>query len=310
MKIIYGTTVLKPLQRGKGTAKRYLMVKNKRIKKPVLDVVLMWVMFAIFIIYAISLLYPFLWCLINSFKTLDDFFYNVNGLPQTWSLINWIDSFTLTIDNGVTIPKMYFNSLFLTVGCTFFSLFSCSATAYVLSKYEFPGRSAIYTAAIVIMMVPTMGSMASMYRLYNKIHLINTYTGIFITAMGGFGSGFLLLYGFFKNLSWTYSEAAQIDGAGHFRIYFKIMLPIALPALVSVGVLQAIGFWNDYFTIYMYAPDKATIAYGLQRISSQAGVNMPQVFAAMMLSIVPVLVVFACFQKTIMKNTALGGIKG
>ena len=118
------------------------------------------------------------------------------------------------------------------------------------------------------------------------------------------------LYAFFKNLSWSYAEAAQIDGAGHFHIYFRIMLPIAMPALISVGVLLAIGFWNDYFTIYMYAPEKATIAYGIQRISAQAGVNMPQVFAAMMLSIVPVLIVFACFQKTIMQNTAIGGLKG
>ncbi len=286
------------------------MAKSAHVKKPVLDIVLMWVMFVIFIIYAITLLYPFLWCLLNSFKTQTDFLYNVNGLPQEWTLINWIDSFTLTIDNGITIPIMYLNSIFITFGCTFFSLFSCSATAYILSKFEFPGKSAMYTFAIVIMMIPTMGSMASMYRLYNNIHLINTYTGVFITAMGGFGSGFLILYAFFKNLSWSYAEAAQIDGAGHFHIYFRIMLPIAMPALISVGVLLAIGFWNDYFTIYMYAPEKATIAYGIQRISAQAGVNMPQVFAAMMLSIVPVLIVFACFQKTIMQNTAIGGLKG
>lgn len=96
------------------------------------------------------------------------------------------------------------------------------------------------------MMIPTMGSMAAMYRLYNTIGLINTYTGIFITAMGGFGSGFLLLYGFYRNLSWTYAEAAQIDGAGHFRIYFGIMLPMAVPALTAVGILTGIGFWNDY----------------------------------------------------------------
>lgn len=279
-------------------------------KKSYADKILMWVMFVVFVIYAISLLFPFLWCLMNSFKSQDDFLNNVNGLPLYWVLDNWTESFTLTIDNGITIPVMYMNSIILTVGCTFFSLFSCSATAYILSKYDFPGKSAVYTAAIVIMMIPTMGSLAAMYRLYNQIHLINTYIGIFITAMGGFGSGFLLLYGFYKNLSWTYAEAAQIDGAGHFRIYFIIMLPIAVPALVSVGILQAIGYWNDYFTIYMYAPEKATIAYGIQRISSLAGVNMPQVFAAMMLSIVPVLVVFALFQKTIMKNTAVGGIKG
>lgn len=105
-------------------------------------------------------------------------------------------------------------------------------------------------------------------------------------------------------------EAAQIDGAGHFRIYFGIMLPMAVPALTAVGILTGIGFWNDYFTVYMYAPGKANIAYGIQRISNEAGADLPQVFAAMMLSVIPVLVVFACFQKTIMQNTAVGGVKG
>lgn len=280
------------------------------VKKSKADLIFMWIMFVIFTIYAISLLFPFLWCLINSFKRFDDFLFNVNGMPKEWVFDNWIECFTITIDDGITIPMMYGNSILLTFGCTFCSLFSCSASAYVLSKFRFRGRSAIYTAAIVIMMVPTMGSMAAMYRLYNNLKLINTYFGVLLTSMGGFGSGFLLLYGYYKNLSWVYAEAAQIDGAGHFRIYFTIMVPMAVPALVAVGILQGIGFWNDYFTIYMYAPEKATIAYGIQRISSEAGIDLPKVFAAMMLSIIPVLVVFACFQKTIMNNTAVGGIKG
>lgn len=284
--------------------------KKEKIKRSGTDLAFMWIMFALFVLYAISLLFPFLWCLMNSFKGMQEFFYNVNGLPENWYFDNWKNSLTLSIDNNITIPQMYLNSVILTVGCTFFSMFSCSATAYVLTKFDFYGKSAIYTAAIVIMMIPTMGSMAAMYRLYNTIGLINTYTGIFITAMGGFGSGFLLLYGFYRNLSWTYAEAAQIDGAGHFRIYFGIMLPMAVPALTAVGILTGIGFWNDYFTVYMYAPGKANIAYGIQRISSEAGADLPQVFAAMMLSVIPVLMVFACFQKTIMQNTAVGGVKG
>lgn len=284
--------------------------KKEKIKRSGTDLAFMWIMFALFVLYAISLMFPFLWCLMNSFKGMQEFFYNVNGLPENWYFDNWKNSLTLSIDNNITIPQMYLNSVILTVGCTFFSMFSCSATAYVLTKFDFYGKSAIYTAAIVIMMIPTMGSMAAMYRLYNTIGLINTYTGIFLTAMGGFGSGFLLLYGFYRNLSWTYAEAAQIDGAGHFRIYFGIMLPMAVPALTAVGILTGIGFWNDYFTVYMYAPGKANIAYGIQRISSEAGADLPQVFAAMMLSVIPVLVVFACFQKTIMQNTAVGGVKG
>ena len=274
------------------------------------DRVIMWVVFALFVLYAITLVFPFLWCFMNSFKTAKEFMYNVNGFPEAFTLENWINSFSLSIGNGVTIPQMYLNSIIFTFGCTFLSVMSCSATAYVLSKYEFPGRSAIYTGAIVVMMVPTMGSMAAMYRLYSNLGLLNTYHGIFIMSLGGFGTGFLLLYGFYKNLSWAYGEAAQIDGAGHFRIYFTVMLPLAIPPITAVAILQAIGFWNDYFTIYMYAPDLATIAYGLQVLSSENANNLPQLFASMMLSIIPVIVVFACFQNVIMNNTSVGCVKG
>ena len=280
-----------------------------RVHKTKKDSIVMWVVFAIFALYAVSLLFPFLWCLLNSFKTRKDFFLNINGLPKVWTLENWKNSFTLSADR-VSVPMMYFNSLFMTVGATFLSLMSCSATAYVVTKYEFNGRDAFYSFAVIIMMIPTMGSMASTYKMYNSVGLINTYTGYFIFACGGFGSYFLIMYGFYKNLSWTYAEAAQIDGAGHFRIYFTIMIPMAVPVLVSLGILSAIGYWNDYFTVYMYMPEKATIAYGLQRISDQNKNNLPQVFAAVIFSMIPVLVIFSIFQKTIMKNTTIGGIKG
>lgn len=276
-------------------------VKNDRI--------LIWIAFAVFVLYALSLLYPFFWLFINSFKSKKEFFINTNGFPQELYFDNWIKSFNLSADR-VSLPMMYFNSIFITVGSTLLALMSSSATAYALTKYNFKGRIAIYSFAVVMMMIPTMGSMASTYKLYTTYGLYNSYVGVFIFSLGGFGSYFLILYAFYKNLSWAYAEAAQIDGAGHWRIYLTIMLPMAAPALFSVGVLLAIGYWNDYFTIYMYAPEKATIAYGIQRIASQNQMNLPQVFASMLFSMLPVLIVFACFQKTIMANTTVGGIKG
>ena len=284
-------------------------MRGYRIKREPKDAIFIWVMFAIFALYAVALIYPFLWCLLNSFKEAEEFFVNINGLPKQWVFTNWIESFQLNV-KGVTIAQMYLNSIILTVGCTFIGMYSSSASAYIMTTYDFPCRSMIYTVAIVVMMIPTMGSMAAMYKLYNNIGLINTYLGILIISAGGFGTTFLLLYGYYKNLSWVYAEAAQIDGAGHFRIYFTIMLPMALPALTAVGILQAIGHWNDYFTIYMYAPEKVTIAYGIQLINAENSMDLPKVFASMMLSVLPVIAVFAAFQKTIMTNTSIGGVKG
>lgn len=273
--------------------------------------ILIWSFFVIFLLYAISLAYPFLWCLINSFKEKTEFFNNIWGLPWKWTFENWLKSFEMT-SHGLSMGNLYLNSIIFTVVNTFLHLMSSSAAAYIMAKYHFRGRSAVYTFLVIVMMIPSMGSMASVYKLYNDVGLINTYIGIFLQNCGGFGTYFLMLYGFYKNLSWSYAEAASVDGASHFVIYLRIMLPMAVPALTAVGLLVAIGQWNDYFTVYMYAPEKATIAVGLQDISvqMQAVMNYPRLFAAMMFSILPILAVFACFQKTIMNNTAIGGIKG
>ncbi len=273
--------------------------------------ILIGVFFAIFLLYAVSLIYPFLLCIINSFKTKTEFFKNIWGFPKKLTMKNWKDSFKIT-SYGLTMFDLYLNSIIFTVVNTTLHLMSSSAAAYIMSKYDFKGRSAVFTFLVIVMMIPTMGSMASVYRIYNDLKLVNTYIGIFLQSCGGFGTHFLMLYGFYKNLSWTYSEAAQLDGASHAVIYFRIMLPMAIPAITAVGILAAIGQWNDYFTIYMYAPEKATIAVGLQNISNQMmqEMNYPKMFAVMMFSILPILVVFACFQKTIMNNTAIGGLKG
>lgn len=102
-------------------------MRANKIHKTKADTIVMWVVFVIFALYAISLLFPFLWCLMNSFKTRRDFFLNINGLPEVWTVENWVNSFSLSADR-VSLPMMYFNSIFMTVGATFLSLMSCSAT--------------------------------------------------------------------------------------------------------------------------------------------------------------------------------------
>ncbi len=269
------------------------------------------VVFAVFVIYAFTLIFPFVWCFYNSFKNNREFFSDVWGFPQVWRWGNWGDAFALSV-NGVNILGMFGNSILMTVVNTVISILMSAMTAYIISKYPFKGSSLFYTTALVLMMIPSVGSMAATYKLYNNLKLYDTYPGIFIGAFGGFGSSFILLYGFFKNLDWSYAEAAFIDGAGHYKVFFKIMLPMALPGLTSVAILSAIGVWNDYFTIYMFAPSKVTIAVGLQGLVTQMQFrqNYPLLFAVLIMSIIPVIAVFAAFQKTIMENTTVGGVKG
>ena len=264
----------------------------------------------IFILYGISLIFPLLWAAINSFRTRIDF----ARYPMDWfNFERW------TVDNYITafseynLFSMFANSLILAVGGTAGSTIACAVSAYVVAKFSFRGKNFIYGLAITIMLIPTSGSLAAQYKFMFESGLANNHFGIILMYSGGFGFNFFLLYGFFKSLSWTYAEAAQIDGAGHFRIYFTIMIPKAKPSLFAVGIISFIGFWNDYFTPYMYLREFPTLAVGiyqLQEEMSSRGSNWPVIFAAMVLSSVPVIVIFAIFQKTIIANTVAGGLKG
>ena len=272
----------------------------------------MIITFILFFVYAISLMFPFAWCLFNSFKGRQDFIFNTWGMPEEFVWRNYIDCFQMTY-NDVTLSGMFMNSIIFTVGCTVTSLFFCSATSYTITKYKFWGRNFFYTFTFIMMLVPAMGATAANYRLYNQLKLYDTYIGMFIGSMGGFGGAFLFLYGFYKNLSWSYAEAAFIDGAGNFVTYFKIMIPMAMPAIVAIGIMNAIGVWNDYFTFYLYTPSKVTIAVGINGLSelNKAGkISYPQLFAAMIVSMIPVITIYAIAQKFIVANTTIGGIKG
>ena len=123
-----------------------------------------------------------------------------------------------------------------------------------------------------------------------------------------------MLYSAYSNLSWTYAESAMLDGAGHFRIFFKIMLPLIRPVLFSVGIIMFIGQWNDYFSPYLYLREHPTLAVGIylttENITHDTDTYYPTLFSLMVVATLPIIVVFGIFQKTIMENTIAGGIKG
>lgn len=267
------------------------------------------IVFVLFAIYAVSLIYPLCWVFTQSLRTEIDFFWHPLDMPKKITFENY----KLVFESYSIIP-MFTNSLILALGGAFATIMSSCVAAYVVSRYSFIGRNFIYALVIFIMIIPATGSMAATYRLMNDSGLAGKHIGLIIKGAGGFDFSFLLLYSFFKNLSMTYSEAAELDGAGHFQIFYKIMLPLVLPSVTAVGIVSFIGHWNDYFTPYMYLREYPTLAVGIYLLSSDitsgADSNYPALFAIMIISIVPVLIIFGIFQDKIVKNTIAGGIKG
>jgi len=275
--------------------------------------IIAWVVSAVFMAYAISLIVPFLWLILNSFKTIGDFGNNPNGLPIPPYFGNFREALTHTAEpSGANMIGMFINTLIIVCSSTLATLITSSCAAYIVAKYKFRGRNIIFSAVIFAMIVPIIGALPAQLRLMHDLGLHDTYLGVIFIYSGGFGLNFLLLYSFFKNLSWSYAEAAYIDGASDFGIFIKIMIPLAAPAMMSVAVLTFIGLWNEFAVPQIFLPSRPTLAVGLYELSGalQTRHQWTMLFAAVVVVLIPIIVVFLIFQKTIMTNTVAGGLKG
>ena len=288
----------------------------RRKKKNVTFALTKWFVFALFVFYAATLLFPFLWMLLNSFKSGNDFngsgadfAANVFGWPREFYGKNFIEIMTFEID-GETVWSMFINSIIVTVLGTIINVFLSACAAYALAKYRFPGSKIIYGLAIFSMVVPIVGTLPSQVVMMETLGIDDSLLGILFLYSGCFGFNFVMLYSAFRSISWSYAEAASMDGAGRFKIFFKVMLPMAKGPILACSILQAITLWNDYSTPFLFWPSHQTLAVGLYNIQEAQSGNPPAIFATMIVAVVPVLVLYACFQKKIIENTNAGGLKG
>ncbi len=270
------------------------------------------IIFIVFALYAFTLLYALLFAVSISFK--DQWHYpgdNQTGLPHPWVWTNYRDAWTTLGNSGKGMIEMVINSLWYAGGGAILGVAVSALVAYVVAKYKFPGRNLIYGIAIFTMMLPVVGSMPSQYRVYETLGINNTPM-LLLTKAGGFGFNFVVLYSFFKSLPWSYAEAAMIDGAGHFRTFIKVMMPQAISVIMALVLVAFIGQWNDYMFPILFLKDWPTLSSGLYiyQIEQVRATNYPVLFAGLIISILPVLLLYILFQNTLLDMTMSGGLKG
>ena len=267
----------------------------------------------LFFLYAIFILAPFVYGLIIALKENGRAFMDDPvGLSLPLYFDNFIKAFdSIRINEDNTFITMIVNSLWYSVGMSFMSIASSTCVAYVVAKYNFRGRNLIYNVALIVMMIPIYGSLPAQYRLYSSLGLIDSPL-LLISAFGGFGVNFIYIHGFFKSLPWSYAEAAFIDGAGHFRVFFSIMVPMLLPSIAALTIMSFITYWNDYAAPLLWMPNMLPLATGLYsyEFKMQYVANQPLYFAGVFISLIPVLTLFILFQNTIMSKVYTGGLKG
>lgn len=266
--------------------------------------------FIVFGVYTLLLLGPIFWTFLNSLKTRLEYLESVVALPKQWLFSNYIQAFKVLSAGGKNVFVMLINSIWLAVAQPTISILTASMASYVMSKYKFPGRHVIWTTMIVMMIVPIYGSGASVYKMYQALNMYDSPL-ILLASITGLG-GSMMIIAAFDGVSKTYMEAAFIEGAGHFRIFWKIMFPQVTGLLFALWIMAFIGAWNDYMGPIMYLPSFVTLSSGLYiyQVEQARKLNTPVLFAGALMCIVPVVTLFIVFQDKFINLSYGSGIKG
>ena len=269
------------------------------------------VVFILLAFYAFTLIYAMGWAVLSSLKTQMEFSTNLVGLPKEWKFDNYLQAFRSVQAGGHNMFEMFFNSIWYSCGGALLGVIAAAMVAYVVAKYEFPGRGLVYAVALVTMMIPVVGSFPSQYRMYSQLGILDSPL-LLVTKFSGFGFNFVMLYSFFKTLSWTYAEAGFIDGASHLKVFLKVMLPQALPVMGSLFLVATVQLWNEYMEPNLFLQSHPTLSSGLYvfQLEMTRGTNYPLLFAGLIVSVIPVIILFAKFQNTMMESMSMGGLKG
>lgn len=277
--------------------------------------------FVLLIVYSLVMIALFIWAMMSSVKSQYDFSSNPFGFPEEWKFDNYwvaLTEFTVPVMRDgvmykVGLGEMLLNSLIYSVGCTIINTTVTCCVAYVTSKYNYKFSKVVYGIVIFCMIMPIVGSLPSELQLSRDLGIYDTFIGMFIMKANFLGMNYLIFYSAFKNLPWDYAEAAFMDGASHFKVMVKVMIPMVRPVILIVMLLAFIGYWNDYYVPMMFMPNHPVAAYGLFRYnqSTESAISTtPMKIAGCMIVFMPIFVLFLVTKNKLIGNLTVGGLKG
>ena len=295
------------------------MTKLKFKNVPIAEKIIYVCFFVIFTVFAFIYLYPLLWAILNSLKSMKEYATDSVSLPKNWLFSHYLDVFTefqavpLSGGDPVKYFEMLFNSLWILVVSVVVNVGSSTLLAYALARFRFPGSKFLYSVVIFANTIPIIGAGPAAYKLAVSLNMINNPATIWLMWAGGFDFAFIVLYGYFKGVSGSYSESAKIDGANNLTILIKVILPQVTPCIVAIAITQATGVWNNYSISMLYMRDYPNLAYGMYLFKDSTFLvkdSMPIYFAAAVISSIPVIILYTCSQNLILNNITTGGLKG
>lgn len=263
--------------------------------------------YVLLIALAFSMIFPYLWMLANSFKSRTDFFtnpYSVIPMPPTLS----------TYYDALTIGRMgvYLgNSILYAAAVLIVQLLIDSLAAYSFARVDFPGRETLFLAVLATLMLPGSVTLIPTFLIAHGLGLTNTFTGVVLPGFAG-AFGIFLLRQFFLNIPRELEDAARIDGSGFFGTYWRIMLPLAKPAMVTLGVFIFLNEWSSFVWPLIILSDwkKYPVTVGIALFRDVNQINWPAVFAGSTIVSFPIVILFVLAQEYIIGGISLSGLKG
>ena len=260
--------------------------------------------------WALLVIIPILWVFLASFKNTTEIFSSPWTLPAELRLENYSRAWT-----KARVGDYFLNSVWVVAWSTFGTMLLGSMAAYVLARYEFWGRRALYFLFVAGLAFPTFLAIVPLFFVVKQLGLLNTHTGLILVYIA-YSLPFTVFFlcAFFRTLPTSVAEAGIIDGCSHTSLFFRVMLPMAKPGMISVAIFNIIGQWAQYLLPLVLVggnQDKWVLTQGIAQISVTAGyeADWSGLFAALTISILPMIIVYAIFQRQIQSGLTAGAVK-
>lgn len=264
------------------------------------------ILYTILALFTVIFFYPFLWMVVSTFRPENEIG-GIGIIPSTLTLYNYIEVF-----RKIPIFRALFNSMFVSVSVTFAVLVLCSMVGYALSRLQFRGRNIIFYMILFTMTLPFQITLIPQYLLMVKFHWVNTYLALIVPFMMS-AFGIILFRQHFITIPQDLLDAARIDGCSELRILFKVLWPLSVPTLITVGILTFMTIWNEVLWPIIVIRDRDLMTMpqlvALFAIGGQAEAQLGLKLAAATLLALPIVIAYSFFQRYFIESMATSGIK-
>lgn len=286
------------------------MKRKKRVKPSTI------VIYLILSLWALTTIYPIIWVVQNSFKAKDQILANSFSLPigDLFTTANYRTAF-----ERLNIFSAYRNSLLISGTVAVAVILLAGLAAFAMVRYDFKGKKLLHSLVVAGMMFPVFSTIIPVFRMLNAWHLVNTdslwlslLSVILPLTAGNLSFAIVVLTGYIRSLPIDLEEAAYLEGCNSFQIFFKVVVPLTKPSFATVGIFSFLWSYNDLFTqmFLLRLPEHRAITRLLNELTAQEGTNYGLMAAAVALVVIPVIIVYICLQKQIIKGMTAGAVKG